>query len=92
MIPKSIKRLSLVMAGTLVLSVCGDLGAGGGDDSRITPRSIPKFKGTEVAKRVDQMLSGVTWHGNFDDAMASAAEEGKPLFWLQMVGKLDGGL
>ena len=92
MIPKSIKRLSIVMAGTLVLSVCGDLGAGGGDDSRITPRSIPKFKGTEVAKRVDQMLSGVTWHGNFDDAMASAAEEGKPLFWLQMVGKLDGGL
>jgi hypothetical protein len=92
MIPKPLKRLSLVMAGTLVLSVCGDLGAGDGDDTRITPRSVPKLKGTEVAKRVDMMLSGVTWHGNFDDAMASAAEQGKPLFWLQMVGKLDGGL
>ena len=92
MIPKPLKRLSLVMAGTLVLSVCGDLGAGDGDDTRITPRSVPKLKGTEVATRVDRMLSGVTWHGNFDDAMASAAEQGKPLFWLQMVGKLDGGL
>jgi hypothetical protein len=92
MIPNPIKRLSLVMAGTLVLSVCGDLGAGDGDDTRITPRSVPKFKGTEVAKRVDRMLSGVNWHGNFDDAMATAVEQGKPLFWLQMVGKIDGGL
>jgi hypothetical protein len=53
---------------------------------------VPKFKGTEVAKRVDRMLSGVNWHGNFDDAMATAAEQGKPLFWLQMVGNLDSGL
>lgn len=92
MIPDSFKRLSLILSGTLVLSFSGDLGAGDGDDTRITPRSVPKLTGTEVAKRVDLMLSGVTWHGNFDDAMASAVEQGKPLFWLQMVGKIDGGL
>ena len=62
------------------------------DDRPITPRSIPKFGGTEVAQRVETMLSGIRWHGDFEEAMARAAEEGKPLFWLQVVGKLDGGL
>lgn len=62
------------------------------DDRPLTPRSIPKFSGTEVSQRVERMISGVNWHGDFDQAMAKAAEEGKPLFWLQVVGKLDGGL
>ena len=62
------------------------------DDRPITPRSIPKFGGTEVAQRVETMFSGIRWHGDFEEAMARAAEEGKPLFWLQVVGKLDGGL
>ncbi|MGE4618293.1 MAG: hypothetical protein AAEJ04_00630 [Planctomycetota bacterium] len=62
------------------------------DDRPLTPRSVPKFGGTEVAQRVETMFSGLQWHGDFDDAMARAAEEGKPLFWLQVVGKLDGGL
>ncbi len=62
------------------------------DDRPLTPRSIPKFGGTEVAQRVETMFSGIRWHGDFEEAMARAAEEGKPLFWLQVVGKLDGGL
>lgn len=62
------------------------------DDRPLTPRSIPKFGGTEVAQRVETMFSGIKWHGDFEQALAQAAEEGKPLFWLQVVGKLDGGL
>ncbi len=62
------------------------------DDRPLTPRSIPKFGGTEVVQRVETMFSGIKWHGEFEQAMAQAAEQGKPLFWLQVVGKLDGGL
>ena len=62
------------------------------DDRPLTPRAKPKFGGTEVVQRVESMFSGNTWHGDFEQAMAQAAEQGKPLFWLQVVGKLDGGL
>jgi len=90
MIPITVIRASLsVMAVALFITI-GGLEAG--DDERLTPRSIPKLSGTEVAGRVEHLMSGINWHGNFDDAMARAAEEGKPLFWLQMVGNLGGGL
>ncbi len=90
MIPKSM----LFTRGLMVMAVmlCSFSVLSAGDDEKLTPRSVPKFGGTEVESRVKTLMSGVSWHHDFDDAMARAAEEGKPLFWLQMVGDLDAGL
>ena len=90
LIPTTFIRASLSVVAVAMFITIGGLEAR--DDERLTPRSIPEFSGTEVAGRVEHLMSGIKWHGNFDDAMARAAEEGKPLFWLQMVGNLDGGL
>ncbi|MAW76149.1 MAG: hypothetical protein CMJ95_02000 [Planctomycetes bacterium] len=78
------------IAAVLVVSIMATVTMA--DDRPLTPRSIPKFGGTEVVQRVETMFSGIKWHGEFEQAMAQAAEQGKPLFWLQVVGKLDGGL
>gem|GEM_PF-655757 len=90
LIPTTFIRSSLSVLAVAMFITIGGLEAG--DDERLTPRSVQKLSGTEVAGRIEHLMSGINWHGNFDDAMARAAEEGKPLFWLQMVGNLDGGL
>ena len=53
---------------------------------------VQQLSGTMVEKRVMQMLQGVDWYGSFNDAVAAAAEEARPVFWVQLVGELDGGL
>ena len=85
-LPRSVSTIAVVLTVSILATITM------ADDRPLTPRSIPKFGGTEVVQRVETMFSGINWHGDFEQAMAQAAEEGKPLFWLQVVGKLDGGL
>jgi hypothetical protein len=69
------------------------LSAGDGvREKAITPRSIEKITGPEVEKAVAKVLAGVHWHTDLSHALATAAEEKKPVFWLQLVGGLDDGL
>ena len=68
--------------------VAGD----GAEKAALTPRSLPKIHGSEVKKSVDRLLTDLHWHRDLSHALAVAKEEGKPVFWLQLVGGLDDGL
>ena len=49
-------------------------------------------KGDEVLKRTTTVVHPERWVGELDDLMARAKAEKKLVFWLQIVGNLEGGL
>ena len=74
-------------------SAAGNSNPGDGPQSApLTPRSLPKIHGSEVEKSVGRLVADVHWHRDLTHALAVAKEEGKPVFWLQLVGELDDGL
>jgi hypothetical protein len=84
---------ALLLAAALLGVVVSALHAGDGEKEKsITLRSNEKITGAEVKKAVDKVLAGVHWHTDLSHALALAAEEKKPVFWLQLVGGLDDGL
>ena len=91
--------LALATVGLLASSaglLAGDpvfrAGDGAKEKAALTPRAISKIRGPEVKKAVDKVLAEVHWHRDLSHALALAAEEKKPVFWLQLVGELDDGL
>ncbi len=52
-------------------------------------RPIP---GDEVAKRTDKVMTEINWVNDLDKLQEKAQKENKLIFWMQIVGKLDGGL
>jgi len=87
------KLSALVTTAIAVGFIVPSLDAGDGvREKALTPRSIEKISGAEVKKAVDKVLAGVHWHTDLSHALAVAAEEKKPVFWLQLVGGLDDGL
>jgi hypothetical protein len=48
--------------------------------------------GDDVAKRVDGVMKAYKWSSSIEELKARAAKEKKLIFWLQLVGELDGGL
>lgn len=91
--------IGVLIFGTLIFGtlVSGTLIAGsafsaGDEPAALTPRGKPKIHGTEVKRTTDKLLSEVHWHRDLEHALAIAKEEGKPVFWLQLVGELDDGL
>jgi hypothetical protein len=84
---------ALVLAAIATGATAAALFAGDGvREKALTPRSLEKIAGPEVKKAVDKVLAGIHWHTDLSHALAVAAEEGKPVFWLQLVGGLDDGL
>jgi hypothetical protein len=55
------------------------------------PHPVPA-RGVDNRDRVARVLSDVAWAPDVDAAFARAAREGKPVFWLQLVGNLDGDI
>ncbi|HIA27333.1 MAG TPA: hypothetical protein EYN79_04315 [Planctomycetes bacterium] len=84
------KTVAMLVFGSLLavslMAVAGD------DEKAKNKYGVQQLSGTMVEKRVMQMLQGVDWYGSFNDAVAAAAEEARPVFWVQLVGELDGGL
>jgi len=50
-------------------------------------RVIP---GYVAQQRVEKLTSEIQWHDRLPDALAEARREGKLVFWVQMLGKIDG--
>lgn len=49
-------------------------------------------KGEDALKRTTTVVETKQWSDSLDDLMARAKAEKKLIFWMQLVGKLDGGL
>lgn len=48
--------------------------------------------GDEVEQRTTTVLAKRQWSDSLDDLLARAHKEKKLVFWMQLVGDLDGGL
>lgn len=51
-----------------------------------------EFTGTQVAERTEKVLKSIPWASSLAEAKERAQKENKLVFWLQLVGNLDGGL
>ena len=49
-------------------------------------------KGEDVLKRTTTVVKEEPWASSLDKLMARAKDEKKLIFWMQLVGDLDGGL
>ena len=65
--------------------VCVVLGAVG------TLKAI-ELTGAQVAERTEKVLKSLPWASSLTEARERAQKENKLVFWLQLVGDLDGGL
>ena len=46
----------------------------------------------QVEKNVNKVMKIYKWQDSIDNLKEEAEEKGKMIFWLQVVGELDGGL
>ncbi|MBI4604397.1 MAG: hypothetical protein HY721_20750 [Planctomycetes bacterium] len=51
-----------------------------------------EVKGSQVAGRVGKVMKSIDWQESLAAAQEKARKEKKLVFWLQLVGELDGGL
>jgi hypothetical protein len=49
-------------------------------------------RGETVAKRTEKLMTGIEWQRSFSDVEDAAAQSGKLIFWLHVVGDLEDGL
>jgi hypothetical protein len=56
-----------------------------------TPRAM-EVSGTKVAARTDKVIQAIDWSSSLSAVKERAQKEKKLVFWLQLVGELDGGL
>ena len=62
-----------------------------GPDGKLSP-GVPVVHPSAVKKSTEKLLAEIEWQRDLEAALAVAKDQGKPLFWLQMVGNLDDGL
>lgn len=55
--------------------------------SAASKRMVP---GDEAFKRVTKLTSEISWYTSLDYAEKMAQKENKPIFWLHMLGPLNG--
>lgn len=65
----------------------------------ITPVAVAQRKvdpqpvsGSKVAERTTLVGQAIDWKGSLEEAKKEAAEKHKMIFWMQIVGDLQGGL
>lgn len=51
-----------------------------------------EVRGEQVRQRTDRVMSAYRWTRSLEELRERAAREKKPIFWLQLVGELNGGL
>ena len=49
-------------------------------------------KGSQVSSRTTKVVSAIDWGNDLQAVQEKAGKEKKLVFWLQLVGELDGGL
>jgi hypothetical protein len=72
------KRFSffLVIAGAITTQVC------------IARESV--ISGEQASRQVHVLNKGIKWHTSLEDARTAARERGALIFWVHMLGKIDG--
>ena len=77
------QRLTSVLAGTAL--ACAFFAT-----SALPSQAEKVLQGEICSERVHELTSNVEWYKNLHKAEDAAREQGKLVFWLHMVGKIDG--
>ena len=81
------KTLHCTAALALALALTPLAEAGRGFRQFRQPRMV---MGDEAAKKVENLLGTLDWKTSLDDALKQAASEDKLVFWVHMLGRIDG--
>ncbi len=57
---------------------------------QIVQAAQPVMSGTIAQDRVHQLTSQINWYHSLPKAEAEASKEGKLVFWMHMLGHIDG--
>ena len=79
------RRVSTILS---VAVLC--LGLGSELSAQHAARKI--VAGAEVEKRTESLMKDLEWSRDFKELEKRAEKENKLMFWVQIVGDLDGGL
>jgi hypothetical protein len=75
-------RLSAMLSASTTLAGVGFLS--------LPCRAETVLQGTVCSERVHDLTSNVHWYNNLQEAEAAAQQQGKLVFWMHMLGKIDG--
>jgi hypothetical protein len=50
----------------------------------------PVLQGAVCSERVHELTADIHWYNDLKDAEAQAQQQGKLVFWMHMLGKIDG--
>jgi len=78
----NIKRLTARVLPAFLLAA--SLGAG---SVNAAPRIVP---GTQAHENTNRLTTEIHWYNNLNSAEAEARRENKLVFWMHMLGTLDG--
>jgi hypothetical protein len=56
----------------------------------VTGNVGPTMPSVYVEANVSRLTDKIHWHTSFDEAKEQAQKEGKPIFWIHVLGDLDG--
>jgi hypothetical protein len=84
-----------MIAGALVLAVsaacwAGEPGKPAPSKNIINGNVGPLLPSTAVEAKVQRLSEQIPWHKSLDEAKALAQKENKPIFWIHILGDLDG--
>ena len=81
-------RTVLALAATLALLAPAE--AGDRKEKASVPTRGTAENGPDVKKDVVLLTTAISWKTSLDDAKALARKEGKMVFWMNMLGDLNG--
>lgn len=71
---------------------CAEMPAGPLTEAQVEARQFraPQLEGRRLARAVNKLTRELRWHRRLEDAAAAAANAGKPILWIQLLGDLRG--
>ena len=76
-------RTKLTLSATIVLAATTGL-------LSLPSYAEPVLQGTVCSERVHELTSDIHWYNDLKEAEAQAQQQGKLVFWMHMLGKIDG--
>ena len=83
-------KTALTIALALTMCVPAEAGFRRFRDGMARPRQQRMVMGDEAAEKVSHLLTDLTWRTSLDDALKVAATQDKLVFWVHMLGRIDG--
>lgn len=58
--------------------------------SQVCAATEPVISGEQASRHVHILTRGIKWHTSLEEAQKTAKQRGALIFWVHMLGKIDG--